>query len=51
MGEVDQNDQLRKYYGVRLKSQKNYKYIFWFMLDVAITNAFILLSKYSPVSA
>jgi len=51
MGGVDRNDQLRKYYGVRLKSRKNYKYIFWFMLDVAITNAFILLSKYSPISA
>ena len=52
MGGVDRNDQLRKYYGVRLKSRKNYKYIFWFMLDVAITNAFILLFfKYSPISA
>ena len=51
MGGVDRNDQLRKYYGVRLKSRKNYKYIFWFMLDTAITNAFILLSNYSPTSA
>jgi len=51
MGGVDRNDQLRKYYGVRLKSRKNYKYIFWFMLDVAMTNAFMLLSKYSPISA
>ena len=51
MGVVDRNDQLREYYGVRLKSRKNYKYIFWFMLDVVITNAFILLSKYSPISA
>ena len=51
MGGVDRNDQLRKYYGVRLKSRKSYKYIFWFILDVAITNAFILLSNYSPIVA
>ena len=51
MGGVDRNDQLRKYYGVRLKSRKSYKYIFWFILDVAITNAFILLSNYSPIAA
>ena len=46
MGRVDKGDQLRKYYHVRLKCQKNYKYIFWFAFDTAITNAFIL-SQYS----
>ena len=46
MGGVDKGDQLRKYYHVRLKCQKNYKYIFWFAFDTAITNAFIL-SQYS----
>ena len=42
MGGVDLGDQLRKYYSVRLKCNKNYKYIFWFLFDVCITNAFIL---------
>ena len=35
-------DQLRQYYQLRLKSRKVYKYIFWFLVDVSITNAFIL---------
>ena len=47
MGGVDKSDQLRGYYHVRLKSSKKNKCIFWFMFDVAITNAFIL-SQYSP---
>ena len=42
MGGVDINDQLRQYYHVRLKTTKNYKYLFWFIFDVAVTNAFIL---------
>ena len=42
MGGVDQNDQLRGYYHMRLKCRKHYKYIFWFLFDLAITNAFIL---------
>ena len=42
MGGVDRADQMRKYYGVRLKCNKNYKYIFWFIFDVCITNAFVL---------
>ena len=41
MGGVDLGDQLRRYYSVRLKC-KNYKYLFWFMFDVCITNAYIL---------
>lgn len=32
---------------IRLKTVKNYKYIFWFLVEVAIENAYIL-SKYSP---
>ena len=47
MAGVDKGDQLRQYYRVRTKCLKNYKYIFWFLLDVAITNAYIL-SFYSP---
>lgn len=42
MGGVDRGDQLRGYYRCRVKSRKVYKYIFYFLLDVAITNAFIL---------
>ena len=42
MGGVDMNDQLREYYSVRTKTRKNYKYLFWFVFDVAVTNAFIL---------
>ena len=38
MGGVDRNDQLRGYYQVRLKGRKYYKYIFWFLFDLAITN-------------
>ena len=47
MGGVDKGDQLRKYYSVRLKCTKNYKYVFWFLFDVSITNAYIL-SGYVP---
>ena len=42
MGGVDLGDQFRKYYAVRLKCNKNYKYFFRFIFDVSITNAFIL---------
>ena len=47
MGGVDRGDQMRQYYCVRLKSYKNYKYIFWFAFEVCIGNAYIL-SKFSP---
>ena len=43
MGGIDKSDQLRGYYKVSLKSIKNYKYIFWFLFDMCITNAYILL--------
>ena len=45
MGGVDRSDQLRGYYILRLKGRKFYKYIFWFLFDLAITNAFILCFK------
>ncbi len=45
MGGVDRNDQLREYYHLRLKSRKNYKYFFWFIVDVTLSNTY-LLSKY-----
>lgn len=49
MGGVDKGDQLRHYYCFRLKCVENYKYIFWFMLDVAVTNGHIL-SHFSPTT-
>ena len=49
MGGVDQNDQLRGYYHVRLKCRKYYKYIFWFLFDVAITNSYILCRSYTDL--
>ena len=46
MGGVDHNDQLRGYYNVRLKCRKFYKYIFWFLFDVAVTNSYILFRQH-----
>lgn len=42
MSVVDNGDQMRNYSRVRLKSSKYYKYIFWFLFNVAVTNAYIL---------
>lgn len=42
MGGVDRGDQIRQYYHLRLKSRKVYKYIFWFLVDVSISNAYII---------
>ena len=47
MGGVDRGDQLRGYYRCRSKSRKFYKYIFYFFLDVSITNAYILMKNFS----
>ena len=49
MGGVDNNDQLRGYYHVRLKCRKYYKYIFWFLFDLAITNSFILCKQHTDL--
>ena len=49
MGGVDLNDQIRKYYHIRLKSKKYYKYLFWFLFDLTITNAYILSKHYSAM--
>ena len=35
MAGVDMGDQLRRYYRLRLKFMKNYKYIFFFLLDIS----------------
>jgi len=47
MGGGDRGDQLRGYYKCRVKSRKFYKYIFY-LLDVAVTNAFVLHQGWSP---
>ena len=49
MAGVDKGDQYRQYYHVRTKCVKNYKYIFWFLFDIAITNSYIL-STFTPTS-
>ena len=49
MGGVDKNDQLRGYYSVRSKSRKSYKYLFWFLFDVAIVNSYILYAYSAAV--
>ena len=46
MGGVDRGDQLRGYYLCRTKSRKFYKYIFYFLFDVAVTNAYILYKHF-----
>lgn len=47
MGGVDKGDQLHRY-DCRIKSRKFYKYIFYFLFDVSITNAYILYKNYCP---
>ena len=51
MGGIDHNDQLRQYYHVRQKCRKYYKYIFWFLFDVSLTNSFILSRFNSHLSS
>ena len=50
MGVVDKGDQLRQYYQVRSKCKKNCKYVYDFVFDTFITNAFILSHHYIPTS-
>ena len=49
MGGVDMGDQYRGYYNVRTKSQKCYRYIFWFLFEVSLLNTYIL-QRYSPMA-
>jgi len=46
MGGVDRGDQLCGYYNCRIKSRKFCKCILYFLLDVTITNAYILYKHY-----
>lgn len=48
---VDHNDQLRQYYSVRFRSREFYRYIFWFLLEVCIANAYILFRQYADQHA
>ena len=42
MGGVDLADQLRQYYSIGRSSYKWYRYIFWFLMDISISNSFLL---------
>ena len=46
MGGVDRADQFRSYYTVGRQSRKWYRYIFWFLFNVAACNAYILECEY-----
>ena len=46
MGGVDLGDRYRKYYQVRTKSRKFYKYIFWFLFEICILNSYMLYQYY-----
>ena len=48
IGAVDHDDQLGSYYSCHTKSQKFYKYIYYLLLDVTITNSFILYKNFHP---
>ena len=50
MGGVNINDQLRSYYHLRLKGRKYYKYIFWFLVNVTITNTYILCKHHTQLN-
>ena len=50
MGGVDLGDQYHKYYQVRMKSCKDYKYIFWFLFEISILNSYILY-RYSACTS
>ena len=51
MGSVDHNDQFCQYYHVQLKCSKYYKYIFWFLFDVTVSNSFIILKTNPEMAA
>jgi hypothetical protein len=47
---VDYNDQMRQYYAVPTKCRKYYKYIFWFLFELASTNSYILMKQFTPTT-
>ena len=42
MGGVDLADQPRQHYSIGRSSYKWYRYIFWFLMDISISNSFLL---------
>jgi hypothetical protein len=42
---VDKSDQLRSYYGIANKAKKWWKYVFWFICDVCVVNAYVLYKE------
>ena len=46
MGGVDRADQLRSFYCSGWQSKKWYRYIFWFLFNVSVCNAFVLESEH-----
>uniref|UniRef100_A0A8C4Q8A5 PiggyBac transposable element-derived protein domain-containing protein n=1 Tax=Eptatretus burgeri TaxID=7764 RepID=A0A8C4Q8A5_EPTBU len=50
MGGVDRSDQYRSYYSVGRSSKKWWRYIVWFLMNLAIVNAWLLFreSKHAP---
>ncbi|XP_033763437.1 piggyBac transposable element-derived protein 4-like [Pecten maximus] len=47
MNGVDRADQLRSTYSISRKASKWWKYLFWFLVDISITNGYIMM-KESP---
>ena len=47
MGGVDRADQLRSFYCSGWQSKKWYKYLFWFLFNVSVCNAFVLESEHA----
>lgn len=47
MGGVDHHDELRMKYDVGRNSKKCWRYLFWFLINCAVTNAFIIYKKVS----
>ena len=45
MNGVDRADQLRSSYAMCKKAAKWWKYLFWFLVDISIVNAFILMRE------
>ena len=50
-GGVDKGDQMRSYYGPKIKSRKFYKYIANFLLGVVVTNSYTLYKGSRPAGA
>ena len=48
MGGVDLADQLRSYYPIGRESKKWWKYLFWFVIESSVVNAFIIYSETLP---